>query len=58
MIKIKYSSENVVATHDDNPPGGRSLYMTGSLFLGSTEKHPVTEVTNERESTSYSGAGY
>ena len=33
IIKLKYSSRNIEANHDKNPPGGRILHMMGSLFL-------------------------
>ena len=32
MTNLKYSDENVVVTHDDNPPGGGSLHLMRSQF--------------------------
>ena len=58
IIKLKYSAGNVAATHDDNPPGGRILYLMGSLFWGSVQKTAGTEVVDNRDSNSYSGAEY
>ena len=53
MSKLKYSSVNVAATCDENPPVGGILHLTGSLFLKSVHKTPGTEVEDDRDSTSY-----
>ena len=58
MINIKSYAGNVAAIHDENPPDGGSLHLTGSLFLGSVQKIAVIEVAYDMESTSYSGAEY
>ena len=58
MIKLKYSSVNFAPTHDENPPGGGSLHITGNLFWGSVHKTPGNEVAYNRDSNSYSGAEY
>ena len=41
MRNIKYSSGDVVATHDENPPGGGILRLMGSLFWVSVQKKLV-----------------
>ena len=58
MIDINYSSGNVAVTHDDKPPDGGSLHLTGSMFFGSVQKTPGTEVADTRDSTSYCGTEY
>ena len=58
MSKLKYSAGNVVATNDEISPGRGTLHLMVSVFLVSVQKTPGTEVVNERDSTSYSGAEY
>ena len=58
MSKLKYSTGNFAATHDENPPGGRSLNLMGSLFLVSVQETPGTEVAHGRDSNYYSGTEY
>ena len=58
MSKLKYSAGNIAATNDENPTGGGSLNLMGSLFLVSAQKNPGTGVSDDRNSTSYSGAEY
>ena len=48
MSKLKYFAGHVATTHDENPAGGGRLNMTGILFLGSVQKTPGTEVTDDR----------
>ena len=55
MSKLKYSAGNVAATHYDNPSGGGSLDIMGSMFMGSVQKTPGTEVADDIESTSCPG---
>ena len=49
MSKLKYPAVNVVATYDENPPGGGSLHIMGSLFLGSVQENPGTKVVDDIE---------
>ena len=48
ISKLKYSAGYVAGTHDENPSRGGSLYLMGSLFLGSVQKTPGNEVTDDR----------
>ena len=58
MINLKCSSGNVAATHYENPTYGGILHLVASLFLGSVQKPPGSEVMDSRYSTSYSGVEY
>ena len=51
MIKLKYSAGIFVVIHDEKPPCVGSLYLMGSLFLGSAQKNPGTEVADNSNST-------
>ena len=56
MRKLKSSAGNVADSYDEKIPGGVSLYIMESLFLGSVQKTSGNEVAYGRDSTSYSGA--
>ena len=58
ISKLEHYSRNVAATHYENPTYGGILHLVASLFLGSVQKPPGSEVMDARYSTSYSGVEY